>query len=910
VIPVVVEMKSIRYAFLWGTLALALAAMPAAAQVSAIGTSENVSWDCTGSGCPWGSTLSGEALVWPAEVQALDTRLGYTTSKPIYAPAEQANGAIIWIDSGYATLYAGTPGASSHRQIGSVAAGESIYVSDLAAGEVLSVQGSAQFSYQIDLTGPAEPEVPSQEVSDTAAALVDWHCAGTDCPWGNSLTSYAAVWPAEGNAGTARLGYTTTEPVYLPDGFANGVTITVTSGDATLYAGGPFDDSHRAVATLAAGDSVTVEGLTVGEVLSAVSGQSFRFSVSLGDPASNGGNTTAPMGTVPGSDPEPEPEPDPDPLPPNSGNGTMITWTCTGSGCPWGSPLDGYAVAWPATANGGTARLGYTASADIYLPSGFANDAEIAVTAGVVSIYAGDPFAAAHRLITTLVEGESVIVTGLAQGEVLSIQGSGEFAIAYSLGDPSVNGGSDTAPDGPEPGSEPDPDPAPDPGDGSVVVSGDVTWTCTAGDCPWGSPLSGFAAIWPDAVNPGTARRGYTTSEDIYLPDGYANGAVIAVDSGFVSVYAGNPYDASHRLLASLYAGESYVVGGLATGEVLSAQGSSAFELTVTFGDPAVNGGNDTAPDGPEPGAGPDPDPDPDPDPAPEPGGGSVVGSGDVTWTCTGVDCPWGSPLSGTAAIWPDAVNPGTARRGYTTSEDIYLPDGYANGAVITVNSGTVSLYAGNPYDASHRLFASLYAGDSYVVGSLATGEVLSAQGSSAFELTVTFGDPAVNGGNDTAPDGPAPGAEPGPDPDPQPDPGPGTVYTSVESNWRCDIPGCDDPDWQASVVDFPSWSAYSSNNRTGFNSRTTYADDGRLLYPYMGSWADGCHVTVLSGTVLIIEWERGTDVWRQTLVETGQTYTLNLIGTEDGAMIETMAGRGRDFTVSLANCEPQPLLD
>ncbi len=57
----------------------------------------------------------------------------------------------------------------------------------------------------------------------------------------------------------------------------------------------------------------------------------------------------------------------------------------------------------------------------------------------------------------------------------------------------------------------------------------------------------------------------------------------IGITSGTASVYAGLPDAASHRLLAALSAGQSYVVTGLAAGEVVSAQGSSAgFVYTLT----------------------------------------------------------------------------------------------------------------------------------------------------------------------------------------------------------------------------------------------------------------------------------------------------------------------------------------
>ena len=73
-----------------------------------------------------------------------------------------------------------------------------------------------------------------------------------------------------------------------------------------------------------------------------------------------------------------------------------------------------------------------------------------------------------------------------------------------------------------------------------------------------------------------------------------------------------------------------------------------------------------------------------------------------------------------------------------------------------------------------------------------------------------------------------------------------------------------------------------------------------------MGPWADGCEVTAVSGTVLIIEWHRGTDVWRQTLLEPGETHVIDLVGSEDNAMIESQ-DNAPTFRVILDHCNPQP---
>ena len=74
-----------------------------------------------------------------------------------------------------------------------------------------------------------------------------------------------------------------------------------------------------------------------------------------------------------------------------------------------------------------------------------------------------------------------------------------------------------------------------------------------------------------------------------------------------------------------------------------------------------------------------------------------------------------------------------------------------------------------------------------------------------------------------------------------------------------------------------------------------------------MGAWADGCEIEVVTGGVLVIEWERGLEEWRETYLSAGDTYTINLTDTEDGALIET-PNNTEPFEVSLSNCTPQQI--
>ncbi len=74
-----------------------------------------------------------------------------------------------------------------------------------------------------------------------------------------------------------------------------------------------------------------------------------------------------------------------------------------------------------------------------------------------------------------------------------------------------------------------------------------------------------------------------------------------------------------------------------------------------------------------------------------------------------------------------------------------------------------------------------------------------------------------------------------------------------------------------------------------------------------MHNWAQGCQITAVSGIALIIEWERGMEVFRETYLDPGESHTINLVSPEDGAMIEAPNGALGPFTVSLSNCTPPP---
>lgn len=397
---------------------------------------------------------------------------------------------------------------------------------------------------------------------------------------------------------------------------------------------------------------------------------------------------------------------------------------------------------------------------------------------------------------------------------------------------------------------------------GSVVVqpvvaqaagtpSETITLTCTGSPCPWGATASGIGVVWPQGFGATSSRLGYTLDKPAYLPD--AEGATVTIDSGSAKVYSGLPSSGSHLLLASLSAGNTYRIPARPAGEVVSVIGPAPFTHTVT------------APTGPPP-------PPPDSEQAVQ-----------LSLDCTGSPCPWGSSISGHAAVWPAYLDPTSTRLGYTASAPAYLPDAY--GAIVTVTQGSASLYAGLPSSSSHRKLADLSTGQSHEVTNVAVGEVVSLIGSPGFWWRMT--DPTE------------------PPPPPCTDPLTCDVVHGIASYSACNIASCNGAPWPGGMISWPSWSATTYNGRSGNSSRSVFnAVTDEPLYPYMGSWADGCEVTVESGLVLIVEWEHGTDVWRETYLEPGDVYTIDLVAPEDGALIEGAT----PFSVSLKNCDPQPI--
>ena len=436
-----------------------------------------------------------------------------------------------------------------------------------------------------------------------------------------------------------------------------------------------------------------------------------------------------------------------------------------------------------------------------------------------------------------------------------------------------------------------------------------VTWTCTGDPCPWGTPLTGHALVWPAPAGALDARLGYVVSGGIYLPAERAAGATIVLASGNAAAYAGLPGDIAHHMLGTIDPGRPFLITDLAAGEVVSVQADSVFAYSLTLVDPGSTPAPVPASDPPAPPAG-------DP-PAPPPAAAPAVGSAAVIWTCTGNPCPWGQLLSGAAIAWPAAAHPLTQRLGYSVSAGIYLPAVNANGVTVSIENGVAGVYAGLPGDPSHRLIATIAPGQSYQIADLAAGEVVSVQGDAPFSYRVTApgtSDPGTgpSGPPDPGPTDPGnpppadPPVDPGTGTDPV-DPGPPVAMDAVPAFWRCNNQDCNGEPWTGAVINWPSTVAYQNNSRAGEFGRSVFSASGEPLYPYMGSWANGCEVTATAGTVLVIEWLRGGDVWRETLMKPGDTHVIRLVSPEDGAMIES-DDAGDIFSVSLRNCTPRPL--
>ena len=313
------------------------------------GVSEMATWTCTGDPCPWGDELSNPAVAWPQETDPVTARLGYTVSPGVYLAASLANGLTVTIDSGSAVVHAGAPQDDSHPALAFLSEGESYDVFDLDPEEVLSVQSDEPFEYHVAPTPPGDhpdagvpddpdagvpddpdagvpddpdagvpddpdagvppdappdapppPDAPAPPEGSSASQAITWTCTGRQCPFGETMSAHALVWPVDRDATATHIGYTASAITYLFGRRANGVDIWIDTGTATLQAGLPGDVWFRPLATLGAGGNYHVSGLGTGEVLSAQSDQpfSYRIIVPPAPPPAGGPPVNAGPGTL------------------------------------------------------------------------------------------------------------------------------------------------------------------------------------------------------------------------------------------------------------------------------------------------------------------------------------------------------------------------------------------------------------------------------------------------------------------------------------------------------------------------------------------------------------------------------------------------------------------------------------
>jgi len=214
-----------------------------------------ITWTCTGSPCPWGASMTGHAIVWPATAAA-SNRLGYTTSAPIYLGAREANGLTISLTAGSATVYAGSLNTPAHRVLAALTTDSPPQlVTGVAPGEVMSVLGNETFSYA---TAPPLPDpvlasdVPPGQVVRSVSAR--WYCASSSCngePWPGAVIPWPAWAAVQGNGRSGdqgRLVYAkeSGRPLYAYMGaWANGCRITARSGRAEVVEWRHGDESWR-----------------------------------------------------------------------------------------------------------------------------------------------------------------------------------------------------------------------------------------------------------------------------------------------------------------------------------------------------------------------------------------------------------------------------------------------------------------------------------------------------------------------------------------------------------------------------------------------------------------------------------------------------------------------------------------
>jgi uncharacterized repeat protein (TIGR01451 family) len=353
-------------------------------------------------------------------------------------------------------------------------------------------------------------------------------------------------------------------------------------------------------------------------------------------------------------------------------------------------------------------------------------------------------------------------------------------------------------------------------------------------------------------MTPSSQRFGYTTSQPVYVSGSTALGVRVTITSGSAQVYAGAPDATSHRVLASLSGGQSYQIAGVSASEIVSVQSSTAFSYTVASAAPPSADVAVTLSDSPDP----------------------VQVGQTLTYT---ISVRNNGPDTASAVTLTDTLPAGVSFVSATPSQGSCSGTSTlscALGTLANTATATVTLRV-NPTTTNTALANTASA--TTTTTDPTTNNNSATTTTTVQATTTTCSDPLSC-----------------------------QIVTSVTGYWKCDVSNCFGDPWVAELITWPSWAAYANNARTGFYSRTVYSASGAKLYPYMGAWADGCEVTAVTGTVLIVEWQRGTDQWRGTFIDPGETHVINLVGSEDNALIES-ADNAPQFSVRLRNCTPPP---
>ena len=276
---------------------------------------------------------------------------------------------------------------------------------------------------------------------------------------------------------------------------------------------------------------------------------------------------------------------------------------------------------------------------------------------------------------------------------------------------------------------------------------------------------------------------------------------------------------------------------------------------------------------------------------------GALSGESQVaTWTCTSDPCPWGDELSNPVLAWPVEAEPVGTRLGYTVSPAAYLPASSANGLTVTIEFGSVRVYAGEPQESSHHRLTLLSEGESYDVSGLEPGEVLSVQSDDPFGYHIAPTEPADHsdaGAPDDAGAADAGAADAGaaddagtpPDAAPPPDapapadaavPPDGAASASQAITWTCTGRQCP---WGSTLP--PAQALVWQIERGAITTHLGYTASATIYL--FGSRANGADLWIETGTADLLAGLPG-DLWPRTLatLHAGDTFHVTGLGNNE----------------------------